>query len=82
MWCGGSSLEKVDKKINAFIHDACGFLIQHLEIGPGYIYGLFTKNMLDIGSGGSVHGFFSLLLLKEMLVRSDDLCVSYVVFNV
>ena len=39
--------------------------MQHLEIGPGYIYGLFTKNMLDIGSGGSVCCFFSLLFSKR-----------------
>ena len=69
-------------KNHLFIHDTCGFLIQHLEIGPGYTYSLFTKNMLDIASSGSVRGFFQSTFFKEMLVRSDDWCMSYVVFNV
>ena len=56
-------------KNHAFINDTCGFLIQHVEIGPGYIYSLFTKNMLGIGSGGSVRGFFSLLFSKRCWLR-------------
>ena len=37
-------------KNHVCIHDACGFLIKHLEIGPGYIYGLFRENFITVSS--------------------------------
>ena len=37
----GHDCEKLIKN-HACIHDASGFLIKHLEIGPGHIYGLFS----------------------------------------
>ena len=39
-------------KNHACIHDACGFLIKHLEIGPGYIYGLFSEKFITVSSAG------------------------------
>ena len=30
-------------KNHACIHNACGFLIKHLKIGPGYVYSLFRE---------------------------------------
>ena len=40
------------------IHDACGFLMNHFEVGPGYIYGLFKENTLEISSAGKTQGYF------------------------
>ena len=41
-------------KNHAFIHDACSFLIHHLEIGPGYVYGIFYELMV-VSSAGRFH---------------------------
>ena len=48
-------------KNHACIHDACGFLIRHLEIGPGYIYGLFNE-AITVSSAGEVRGFMDLII--------------------
>ena len=34
------------------IHDACGFVMNHFEIGPGYVYGLFEENALKVSRAG------------------------------
>ena len=41
-------------KNHAAIHDAFGFLINHLDIGPGYMYGIYG-DMINVGvsNGGS-----------------------------
>ena len=48
-------------KNHACIHDACGFLIQHLEIGPGYVYELFNE-AITVSSAGEVCGFMDLII--------------------
>ena len=44
-------------KNHTCIHDACGFMMTFHEIGPGYIYGLFSE-ALKISSGGAKRGGF------------------------
>ena len=44
-------------KNHACIHDACGFLIKHFEIGPGYVYGLFQNNSVSVSSAGKERGY-------------------------
>ena len=39
-------------KNHACIHDACGFVMNHFGIGPGYVYGLFEGNALKVSSAG------------------------------
>ena len=41
-----SSYYKKLMKNHACIHDACGFMMTFHDIGPGYIFGLFTNNAL------------------------------------
>ena len=44
-------------KNHACIHNACGFLIKHFEIGPGYVYGLFQNNSVTMSSAGKERGY-------------------------
>ena len=39
-------------KNHACIHDTCGFIMNHFEIGPGYVYSLFEENALKVSSAG------------------------------
>ena len=47
----GPDYKKVIKNC-AYIHDACGFVMNHFEIRPGYMYGLFQENALKVSSAG------------------------------
>ena len=47
-------------KNHAYIHDACGFLMNHFKVGLGYVYGLFEENTLEISSAGKSRGHFDL----------------------
>ena len=47
----GSYYKKLMKN-HACIHDACGFMMTFHDIGPGYVFGLFTNNALRILSAG------------------------------
>ena len=52
LWlCGriGEHHKKLIKN-HAFIHDACGFMMNMTNIGPGYVFGLSIKNCLKISS--------------------------------
>ena len=48
-------------KNHACIHKACGFLVRHLEIGPGYVYGLFNE-AISISSTEETHSFVDLII--------------------
>ena len=43
---------------HACIHDACGFLMNHFKVRPGYVYGLFEENTLEISNAGKTRGYF------------------------
>ena len=52
-------------KNHAFLHDTCGFLIKHLEIGPSYIYGLFNERLIGVSSAGGPRGFINLFFSSQ-----------------
>ena len=56
----GRNYKKLIKNL-ACIHDACGFLIRHLEIGPGYVYGLFNE-AITVSSAGELRGFMDFII--------------------
>ena len=58
---GGPTHKKLIKN-QACIHDACGFLIKHFEIGPGYVYGLFQSNSVTMSSASKERGYICLTL--------------------
>ena len=39
-------------KNHATIHDACGFMLTHTDIGPGYVFGLFPHTTVNVSSAG------------------------------
>ena len=45
-------------KNHACIHDACGFLMNHFEVRPRYVYGLFEDNTLELSSAGKTREYF------------------------
>ena len=47
-------------KNHACTHDACGFVMNHFEIGPGYLYCLFEENVLKVSSAGRPRGYLDL----------------------
>ena len=47
------------------LHDASGFLIKHLKIGPGYIYGLFSERLIGVLSAGRPCGFIDLFFSSQ-----------------
>ena len=51
---GGVS-EEVEKvmKNHAVIHDACGFMLTHIDIGPSYVFGLFPHTVINVSSAGA-----------------------------
>ena len=52
-------------KNHACIHDACGFLIKHLENGPGYVYSLFRENFITVSNAGRPSGFINLFFPSQ-----------------
>ena len=46
------SIQKVLKN-HAAIHNACGFMLTHTDIGLGYGFGLFPNAMLHVSSAGA-----------------------------
>ena len=48
-------------KYHACIHDACGFLIRHLGIGPGYVYRLLNE-AITVSSAGEICSFMDLII--------------------
>ena len=51
----GGVNEEVEKvmKNHAVIHDACGFMLTHTDIGPGYVFGLFLHAVVNVSSAGA-----------------------------
>ena len=37
-------------KNHAAIHNACGFMLTHTDIGPGYMFGLFPHAIVNVSS--------------------------------
>ena len=40
-------------KNHAAIHDACGFMLNHTDIGSGYGFGYFPHNVVNVSSAGA-----------------------------
>ena len=57
------SIQKVLKN-HAAIHDACGFMLTHTDIGPGYGFGLFPNAMLHVSSAGAARSSVTHWLLS------------------
>ena len=53
-----SSYKKFMKN-HACIHDACRFMMTFHNIGPGYVFGLFTNNTLRISSVGMMRSIIN-----------------------
>ena len=49
----GEDLQKLLKN-HAVVHDACGFMLLHNDIGPGYIFGLLPCNVINVSSAGAL----------------------------
>ena len=49
----GEDLQKLLKN-HAVVHDACGFMLLHNDIGPGYVFGLFPHNVINFSSAGAL----------------------------
>ena len=47
----GEDMQKLMKN-HAAIHDACGFMLTHTDIGPGYVFGLFPHTTVNVSSAG------------------------------
>ena len=69
-------------KNHACIHDACGLLMNHFEVRPGYVYGLFKENTLEIPSAGKTRGFFDLIFSSLFwLSQPTRLCSTWKLMN-
>ena len=40
-------------KNHAAVHDACGFMLTHTDIGSGYGFGYFPQNAVNVSSAGA-----------------------------
>ena len=47
----GEDTQKLMKN-HAMIHDACGFMLTHTDIGTGYMFGLFPHTIVNVSSAG------------------------------
>ena len=45
-------MQKIFKN-HAAIHDACGFMLTHTNVGAGYVFGLFPHDMISVSSAGA-----------------------------
>ena len=45
-------MQKIFKN-HAAIHDACGFMLTHTDVGDGYVFGLFPHDMIRFSSTGA-----------------------------
>ena len=44
-------MEKMMKN-HAVLHDACGFMLNNTDVGPGYLFGIFPHAILNVSSAG------------------------------
>ena len=67
----GEDTQKLMKN-HATIHDACGFMLTHTDIGPGYVlFGLFPHTIVNVSSAGVsrsslVHWLVSLSAFSQL----------------
>ena len=59
------NVKNVDWLQGTVIKGACGFLIKHLQIGPGYIYCLFNERLIGVSSAGRPRGFNDLFFSSQ-----------------
>ena len=45
-------MQKIFKN-HAAIHDVCGFMLTHMDVGAGYMFGLFPHDMIHVSSAGA-----------------------------
>ena len=45
-------MEKMMKN-QAVLHDACGFMLNNTDVGPGYLFGIFPHAIINVSSAGA-----------------------------
>ena len=76
------SMQKVMKN-HAAIHNACGFMLTNNDIGPGYMFGLFSHAIINVSSAGALRSSVGcwLVLISAMGQFSGLVAMYYLMKN-